>query len=412
MKDFTKLREDFPVLKQKMYDKPLAYLDNAATSLKPEAVIEAEADYYRTVGATVHRGLYPLSEQATEMYEESRAAVAAFIGANKPSEIVFVPNGATYAVNMAAQSWGERNIGRDDEILLTEMEHHANLLPWQRLAVQNGAKLKFIPVDRTTGELVMGALPALLTPRTKLVAVTAMSNVTGVINPVKEIGVLAHRNGSLFLVDGAQSVSHMPTDVKDTDCDFLAFSSHKMLGPTGLGVLYAKEDILAGMDPFMLGGSMIVKVYKDRAIFREPPDRFEPGTPHIAGAIAFKTALEYLTAAGMADVHAYEQELLQYAYGKIDAIGGVEIFGTRDPAKRGGIISFRIGDVHPHDAGEIIAHEGVAIRVGQHCCHPFMQVLEIPGTARASLYFYNTREDIDRLAEGIVRVKEVFHGVG
>lgn len=409
MTDFDTLRKDFPVLGETMHGKPLVYLDSAATSLKPLQVVQAEMEYYTKIGASIHRGLYPLSEKATDLYEEARAKTAKFINA-KSSEVVFVPNGATYAVNLAAYSWGRKFIGKGDAILLTEMEHHANLLPWQALADETGAALKFIPVDRKTGKLRLETLDELLTGEVKLVAVSAMSNVTGVINPVREIADAAHRNGSLILVDGAQSVSHMPTDVAAMDCDFLAFSSHKMLGPTGLGVLYAKEAILKEMPPFITGGSMIVKVYKDRAIFRDPPERFEPGTPNIAGAIGFSAALDYLEAAGMDNIHARELELLKYAYEKLDAIEGVEIFGTREEDSRGGIVSFRVDDVHPHDVGEIMSHEGVAIRVGQHCCHPLMQTLDIPGTARASLYLYNRKEDIDGLVRGIYRVKEVFGG--
>jgi cysteine desulfurase/selenocysteine lyase len=410
MFDPKKLRNDFPILNRQVHGKPLVYLDNAATTQKPQAVIDAEVRYYTETNANIHRGIHTLSEQATVLYEGAREKVARFIGAASPESVVFT-RGATEAINLVAHGWARKYLTVDDEILLSAVEHHSNLIPWQMAAKATGAKLKFIPVT-ATGELDLTDLDKLLTRRTKLVAITAMSNVLGTIFPVREIAKRADAVGAKILIDGAQSVPHLITNVKDMQCDFLVFSAHKMLGPTGVGVLWAKPEILDAMDPFMGGGDMILEVWRDRASWNELPWKFEAGTPNIAGVIAFGTAIDYLQNLGMDAVHKHEQELTAYALDQLRQDSNVHIYGPLDAKNRGGVISFNYGSIHPHDIGTLLDQEGIAIRAGHHCCQPLMRDLGISGTARASFYMYNTREDVDALVKALAKAATVFAGVG
>ncbi len=406
MLDVARIRNDFPILRRQVHGKPLIYLDNAATSQKPNGVIEALGQYYTRTSANVHRGIHALSEEATAQYEGARAKVGRFIGAPKPETILFTRN-ATEAINLVAHAWGGKHLGAGDEILLTEMEHHSNLVPWQMLAQAKGAHLKFIPVT-SDGQLALEELPRLLEGRTKLVSLTLMSNVLGTINPVKEIVAQAHAKGIPVFVDGAQGVPHLPVNVLEMNCDFLAFSSHKMLGPTGVGVLYAKEAILEEMDPFLGGGDMIRDVWLDHSIWNDLPWKFEAGTPNIADVIAFSAAVDYLTVIGMPEIRRHEEGLTRYALNLLQGIEGVKIYGSPDAALRGAAISFNINGLHPHDLGQLLDEEGIAIRAGHHCCKPLMRKLGVAATARASFYLYNTEAEADQLALGVVKAKEVF----
>ncbi len=408
MLDLKKIQRDFPILAQQVHGKPLVYLDNAATTQKPASVIKAESRYYEETNANIHRGIHTLSEQATTQYEESRAKVARFIGAGAPESVIFTRN-ATEAINLVAFSWARKNLKTGDEILLTAAEHHSNLIPWQMAAQATGAKLKFIPLT-PQGELDLSSLDQLLTRKTKLVALTAMSNVLGTIMPVREIARKADAVGAKVLVDGAQSVPHLATRVSDLQCDFLVFSAHKMLGPTGVGVLWGKPDLLDAMDPFLGGGDMILEVWRDRASWNELPWKFEAGTPNIAGAIAFGAAIDYLGALGMENVRQHEKELTAYALEQMAKDPQIHLYGPRDVEKRGGVISFNYGAVHPHDIGTLLDQEGIAIRAGHHCCQPLMRDLGISGTARASLYIYNSREDVDALLAALRKAATVFAG--
>jgi cysteine desulfurase/selenocysteine lyase len=399
------VRDDFPILAKRIHGRPLVYLDSAATSQKPRQVIEALVAYYERSNANIHRGVYTLAEQATERYEAVRGKVAHFIGAATPRGIVFTRN-TTEGINLVARAWGQANVGPGDEIVLTEMEHHSNIVPWQLLARERGARLRFAEVG-PDGTLDLDQLGDLIGERTKLVAMTHVSNVLGTINPVAEVGRLAHRVGALLLVDGAQSVPHMPVDVRTLGCDFLAFSSHKMLGPTGVGVLYGREELLDAMPPFLAGGDMIDEVGLEHSTWNELPWKYEAGTPNIADVIAFGAAIDYLSALGMDRIRAHEHELTAYAFDVLGRVADVTLYGPRDLSIRGGVISFNVGDVHPHDVATVLDHEGIAIRVGQHCCQPLMRKLDLPGTARASFYLYNTRAEVDALAEGIERVRQV-----
>jgi cysteine desulfurase/selenocysteine lyase len=410
MIDVNSIREDFPVLKQKMRGNPLVYLDNSATSLKPKQVIEAEMYYYQEIGASIHRGIYYLSDKATEEYENTRKIVAKFINSPKVKQIIYT-KGTTESINLVAYSWGRKYIHEGDEILLTEMEHHSNLVPWQILSQERNAKLKFIPINKEEGTLILDDIDNIITDKTKLVAVSGMSNVTGIINPIKTIIDAAHKKGAIVLIDGAQFVSHHKVDVQKLDADFLSFSAHKMCGPTGVGILYGKEHILEDMPPFMSGGDMILSVSKDKSTYAELPNKFEAGTPHISGIIGFSKAIEYLESVGLENIQQYEQELIKYAIEKSKDIKDMIIYGTKDHNKKGGILSFNIGDVHPHDTGSILDNQGIAIRAGHHCCQPFMKLLGVPGTSRASFYFYNTFEEIDKLIHSLNKVKEVFIGI-
>ena len=409
MLDVQKIRRDFPILDREVHGKRLVYLDNAATTQKPRRVIEALVDYYERYNANIHRGIHTLSEEATEAYEGVRAKTARFIGAERSESVVFTRN-ATEGINLVARSWGSKHLRAGDEVVLTEAEHHSNLVPWQIMAAETGARLRFIPI-RDDGALDLDAAAEIIGERTKMVALTHMSNVLGTVFPVRRIADLAHAAGALVLVDGAQSVPHMPVNVREIDCDFLVFSGHKMLGPTGVGVLYGRYDLLAEMDPYMGGGSMIRSVALEKSSWGEVPQKFEAGTPNIADTIAFGAALDYLSDLGMANVWAHERDLAQRALRRLDELGGVRVFGSRDVATKGAVISFWYEDIHPHDLGTVLDQEGVAIRAGHHCCQPLMRRLDVPATARASLYIYNTADEIDALASALVKAKELFSGV-
>ena len=406
MLDIHKIRQDFPILRRQVHGKPLVYLDNAATSQKPKQVVEALVDYYHRTNANIHRGIHALSEEATALFEGSRAKIAQFIGAPDSSGVIFTRN-TTEAINLVAHAWGRKHIGTGDEILLTEMEHHSNLVPWQMLAQVKGASLRFIPMT-ADGQLALEELPRLLTERTKLVSLTLMSNVLGTINPIKALTLAAHAKGVPVLVDGAQAVPHLPVDVQDLDCDFLAFSAHKMLGPTGVGVLYGRHSLLEAMDPFLGGGDMIRDVWLDHSEWNDPPWKFEAGTPNIADVIAFGAAIDYLERTGMEEIHLHEQELSRYTLERMREAGGITVHGPQDPAARSGAISFEVNGLHPHDLGQVLDDEGIAIRAGHHCCKPLMRKLGVAATARASFYLYNTREEADALLRGILKAKEVF----
>ena len=399
------LRSDFPILDQQVHGKPLIYLDSAATSQKPQQVIEALARYYRQDNANVHRGIHTLAERATGEYEQARLKIARFINAASSKEIVFVRN-ATEAINLVANAWGRANLRPGDEVLITQMEHHANIVPWQLVTQATGAILRYAPVT-DAGELDYDALDALLTERTKVFAFTAMSNVLGTINPVAELAAKAHAVGAIAVVDGAQSAPHLPTDVQALDVDFLAFSSHKMLGPTGVGALYGKRALLDAMPPFMGGGEMIREVFMDHSTWEDAPLKFEAGTPAIGEAIAFGAAVDYLDALGMDWVHQHEMEITNYAWQRLSAIEGLRIIGP-GPERRGGLLAFTLADVHPHDVAAVLDMQGVAVRAGHHCAQPIHDRYGIPATTRASFYIYNTPEEVDVLAAALERAKELF----
>ena len=397
MLDASKIRQDFPVLSKLVYGKPLVYLDNAATSQKPASVIQALVDYYEGYNANVHRGVHALSMESTQRYEEAREKVVRFIGAPDSENLIFVRN-TTEGINLVASTWAAANVGPGDEILLTEMEHHSNLVPWQQLAKKKGARLRFIPVTGE-GTLDLSNLDTLLNHHTKLLAMTHMSNVLGTINPVKDIAQKAHAVGAHVLIDAAQSVPHIPVDVADLDCDFLAFSSHKMLGPTGIGGLYVKSAALEQMEPFLTGGEMVQEVTFEGATWNDLPMRFEAGTPNIAGSIGLGAAVDYLQALGMDQVHQHETEITQYA---LNALKELEeefnFYGPQDAAVRGGIVSFWSPHVHPHDLGTFLDQAGIAIRSGHHCAMPLVRDrLGVAATARASFYIYNTTDEVDLL---------------
>jgi cysteine desulfurase/selenocysteine lyase len=407
--DPIKLREDFPILKIKVRGKRFVYLDSAATTQKPVQVIEAINNYYKNFNSNVHRGVYFISEEATRLYEEARMKVSRFINAESPRTIVFTRN-ATEAINLVAYSWGRKNIKEGDEIILTEMEHHSNLVPWQILAKEKNAKLKFIPV-KEDGTLQLEKLQELFTPKSKILAITHVSNVLGTINPIKEIVEFTHKNGTLVLVDGAQSVPHIPVDVKDLGCDFLAFSGHKMLGPMGIGVLYGKEKILEEMEPFLGGGEMISQVWLERATWNEIPWKFEAGTPNVEGAIGLGSAIDYLKKIGMENIEKRERELTAYAMERLKEIEGIRIYGPKNPELKSGVISFNLENIHPHDVGTILDQEGIAVRVGSHCAQPLMAKFGVSSMVRASFYIYNIEEEIDIMISALKKVKEIFRGI-
>ena len=406
MFDVEKIRKDFPILKRQVHGKPLVYLDNAATSQKPKAVIEALVEFYSQTNANIHRGIHALSEESTALYEGAREKTSSFLEAPKSRTILFTRN-TTEAINLVRFAWGNSHVKAGDEILLTEMEHHSNLVPWQLLAQAKGASLRFIPVTEE-GHLALDRLPELLSEKTRLVALTLMSNVLGTINPVRAVIQAAHARGVPVLVDGAQGVPHLPVRVNELDCDFLAFSAHKMLGPTGVGVLYVKEDILESLEPFLGGGDMIRDVWLDHAVWNDPPWKFEAGTPNVADVAAFGKAIDYLQEIGMEKIRQHEQELCGYALDRLRKIGEISIHGPMDPSVRGAVISFELQGVHPHDLGQILDEEGIAIRAGHHCCKPLMRKLGLTATARASFYLYNIPQEVDALIQGILRAKEVF----
>nr|MBO2472211.1 cysteine desulfurase [Bacillota bacterium] len=401
--DVQAIRRDFPVLSQTVNGRPLVYLDSAATAQKPRAVIEAVRSFYEEYNANVHRAIHALGEKATLRYEEARRKVARFINAPEAETVVFVKN-ATEAINLVAYSWARRNLKEGDEILVSPIEHHSNLVPWQLAAKATGARLRFFRVTED-GRLRTDDLDEVITERTKLVAVTAASNVLGTIVPVQEIAAAAHRKGAVVLVDGAQAVPHMPVDVQAMGCDFLAFSGHKMMGPTGIGVLWGRRELLEAMDPFLSGGDMIRSVTLEGATWADLPHKFEAGTPPIAEAIGLGVAVDYLTALGMENVYRHEQQLVRYAMEQLRRVEGVTIYG---PEQRGGVVTFNVEGVHPHDLATVLNEEGIAIRAGHHCAQPIMEWLGVPATARASFYVYNTEEDVDRLVAAIERAKEFF----
>jgi cysteine desulfurase / selenocysteine lyase len=406
------LRLDFPILYQEVNEKPLVYLDNAATSQKPLAVLDALQNYYRRDNANVHRGAHTLSSRATDAYEGARDKIAAFINAASRQEIVFTRN-ATEAINLVAYSWGHANLEPGDEIILSVMEHHSNLIPWQILAQRTGAVLKFVELTDTQ-EFDLDHFRSLISNKTKLVSVVHVSNTLGCINPVEEIAAIAHTHGARVLIDACQSVPHMPIDVQAMDCDWLVASGHKMCGPTGIGFLYGKLDLLRSMPPFLGGGEMIADVYLDHSTYADLPHKFEAGTPAIGEAIALGAAVDYLTGIGMDKIHAYEEELTAHLFRRLAEIPELKIYGPQpksDGSGRAALASFTAGDVHPHDLSTILDQNGVAIRAGHHCTQPLHRILKAQSTARASLYFYNTREEIDVFIASLKEAIEFFGGL-
>jgi cysteine desulfurase/selenocysteine lyase len=402
--DPEKYRSDFPILQQKVHHKPLIYFDNAATTQKPQSVIDSISHYYTHDNSNVHRAIHQLGERATESFENSRKNIANFIGAKSESQIVFT-RGASEAINLVAKAWGGKFIGKDDEIILSEMEHHSNLIPWQLIAKEVGAKLKFIPITMQ-GTLDFNRFDSLLTHKTKLISITHMSNVLGTINPIKNIIRMAHDRGIPVLLDAAQSVPHLPIDVDFLDCDFLAFSGHKMLGPTGIGALYAKAHHLQNMNPYQGGGEMISSVWLENSTWNEIPHKFEAGTPHIAGAIGFSSAIDYLKNVGMRNITLYEQEITSYAINKMLEIEALTIYGSAP--ERGSAIAFNIEGIHPHDLAQYTDQLGIAIRAGHHCAQPIMRKLNLAATARVSFYFYNTFSEVDYFVDALKKAKKLF----
>ena len=406
MIDVEKIRKDFPILDQIVNDEPLVYLDNAATTQKPKAVLEAVNRYYQEDNANVHRGVHTLAERATASYEAARETVRRFINASSTKEVLFT-RGTTTGLNWVGR-FAEEILEEGDEVLISIMEHHSNILPWQEACRKTGAKLVYAYLK--DGGLDLEDFRKKLTDRTKFVSIAHASNVLGVINPVQEIAQLAHEKGAIVVVDGAQSVPHMKIDVQKLDADFFVFSGHKMAGPTGIGVLYGKEQYLNQMSPVEFGGEMIDFVYEQSATWKELPWKFEAGTPNMAGAIGLAAAIDYLEAIGMDEIERHEQDLIAYVFPKLQAIEGLKIYGSQDLAKRSGVISFNLGDLHPHDLATALDYEGVAVRAGHHCAQPLIQYLEVPATARASFYLYNTKEDCDKLVEALIKTKEFFNG--
>ncbi len=399
------IRKDFPILKRRIEGKQLVYLDNAATTQKPIAVIDAMANFYKCSNANVHRGIHTLSEEATTAYETARNKVAKLINAPNPDHIIFTRN-ATEAINLVSQSWGKTFIGKGDVILLTRMEHHANLIPWQQLAKAQGARIAFIDLDKQ-GRLQLNQIKKLLQEPVKIVSLTHVSNVLGTINPVAEITSQAHEAGAVVMLDGAQAVPHMPVNVFDLDCDFMAFSGHKMLGPTGIGILYGKRKLLNAMPPFMTGGEMIEDVTWENATWSELPWKFEAGTPCIAQAVGLAAAVEYLQDIGLDVIREHEYDIVNYAFEQLKKIENLTLYGP-GPDERSGVISFNLAEMHPHDLASLLDEQGVAIRAGHHCAQPLVESLGVTGTARASFYFYNTRSDVDALVDAIQNARKIF----
>ena len=406
--DINRIRRDFPILKREIGGVPLVYLDNAATSQKPVQVIAELTRYYRDHNANVHRGVHTLSVEATELYEGARAKIAAFIGASDPHEIIFT-RGTTESINLVAHSWGRKHLQAGDEVVVSEIEHHSNIVPWQMLRDERGIVLKYIPM-LPDGTLDLQVARSLIGPKTKLLSITAMSNALGTIVPLQELIPLAKAQGALVLVDGAQSVPHMAVDVQALGIDFLAFSGHKMLGPTGIGVLWGRMPVLESMDPFMGGGDMILNVTMEQSTWADVPAKFEAGTPNIADAIGLGAAVDYLSALGMEKVRRHEIEITDYALRRLGDVPGVTIFGPMDAQQRGGVVSFELEGVHPHDVGQVLDTKGVAIRTGHHCAQPVMAALDVPATARASFYIYNTTAEVDVLASAL-EAASAFFGV-
>ncbi len=407
MLNTRKIREDFPILKRKVYGKPLIYLDNAATTQKPRQVIMAMSDYYESHNSNVHRAVHKLSQEATEAYDEAHEKVAQFIGANGIEEVVFTKN-TTESINIVANSLS-RQLKKGDEIVLTQMEHHSNIVPWQQAAKKSGAIVKYAKINRS-GELDMQQLRQIITKKTKVVAFTHVSNVLGTINPAKEIIAAAKESGAVTVLDAAQYVPNMPVDVKRLGCDFMAFSAHKMLGPTGIGVLYGKEDALEETEPLLYGGDMISEVTFDSAKWNELPWKFEAGTPNMAGAVGLAAAVDYLNGLGMESVQEHEKVLTKAALAKLQQVDGLTIYGP-DAAKRGGLVSFNINDIHPHDVSALLDAEGIAVRGGHHCAMPLARLLGLTGSVRASFYVYNTIEEIEKLADALKNVTARMKGL-
>jgi cysteine desulfurase / selenocysteine lyase len=403
------IRRQFPILDQEVNGKPLVYLDSSATSQKPIQVIETMEKYYKEINSNVHRGVHTLGTLATDAYEGAREKVRKFINAKSTQEVIFT-RGTTTALNTVAASYAAANLTAGDEIVITYMEHHSNIIPWQQVARRTGATLKYIPLQED-GTISLEDVRATVTANTRIVSVMQVSNVLGVINPVKEIAKIAHENGALMVVDGAQSAPHMKIDVQDLDCDFLAFSGHKMCAPTGIGVLYGKKHLLEKMEPIEFGGEMIDFVHLQESTWKELPWKFEAGTPIIAGAIGLGAAIDFLNEIGLDNIAEHEHKLAAYALDKMSAVPGMEIYGPLDAAKRAGLVTFNISDVHPHDVATVLDAEGIAVRAGHHCAQPLMKWLKVSATARASFYLYNTEDDIDKLVEGLVKTKEYFSDV-
>ena len=403
----SKIRDDFPVLKRTVNGKPLVYFDNAATSQKPNLVIDSLTSFYRQYNANIHRGVYKLAEEATLAYEEAREKAAKFINARHNEEIVFVRNG-TEALNLIAYTWGKASVQKGDKIVLTVMEHHSNIVPWQLLAEEKGAQIEFIEVDKDWF-LREDQVTSKIDSKTKIVAVTHASNVLGTVNDVQKIGRAAHQVGALFVLDAAQSVPHMPVNAKTLDCDFMAFSGHKMLGPTGIGVLYGKKQFLENMPPFLGGGEMIREVHTTGASWKDIPYKFEAGTPDVAGAIGLGAAIDYLNGIGMDQVYDHERKITAYALDKMNRIEGLTCYGPKNTTSRIGVISFNLGDIHAHDLASILDEDGIAIRSGHHCAQPLMEFLNVPAMSRASFYIYNTIDEVDVFINSLEKARKLFN---
>jgi cysteine desulfurase/selenocysteine lyase len=402
--DVERIREDFPILRQQVHGKPLVYLDNAASSQKPRQVLDALNRFYVTANSNVHRGVHYLSERATREYEDARITVQRFLNARSPREIIFV-RGTTEAINLVAQSYGRQHVGAGDEIILSTMEHHSNIVPWQLVCEEKGARIRVIPIN-DAGEFALEDYEKLLTPKTRLVALVHVSNALGTVNPVRQVIELAHRRNIPVLLDGAQAVPHLKVDVQDLDCDFFAFSGHKVFGPTGIGVLYGKTALLESMPPYQGGGDMISSVTFEKTTYNTLPYKFEAGTPDIAGAIGLAVALDYVEAVGLERIAAHEHELLEYAMQALPGVPTLRLIGTA--RNKAGVVSFTLEGIHPHDIGTILDQEGIAVRTGHHCCQPVMDRYHVPATARASVALYNTKAEIDALVSGLRQVREVF----
>jgi cysteine desulfurase/selenocysteine lyase len=407
MLDIQKIRKDFPTLRREVYGKPLIYLDNAATSQKPDSVIRSLVDYYENYNSNVHRGVHKLSMESTEKFEEAREKVARFINASSSNSIIWTRN-ATEAINLVANTWAQEHVNSGDEIVLTGMEHHSNLVPWQKVARDKQALLRYIPLT-PDGRLDLMNIDDIICSRTKLVSIVHVSNSLGTINPVEELTAKARKVGASVLVDAAQSVPHMPVDVQRIDPDFLAMSGHKMLGPTGIGALYAKEDILENMEPFLRGGEMVLEVTYEDASWNSLPMRFEAGTPNIADAVGMGAAVDYLNAIGMKSIRQHEVDITSYALDAIKAINGLDHYGPEDMSQRGGVISFNSPGVHPHDLGTFLDRLGIAVRTGHHCTMPLMRMLGVPATTRTSFYLYNTKSEVDVFIEGLTEALGYFN---
>lgn len=405
--EVNQIRKDFPILLRRINGKPLVYFDNAATTQKPSSVITSISEYYTTYNANIHRAVYQIAEEATNAFETTRDKVSSFINAHSREEIIFTRN-TTESINLVAYSWGRKNVGRGDTIILSELEHHSNIVPWQILCQERGAQIKYLTIDQD-GNLDLSELESCMSNNNvKLISLSHMSNAIGNIIPIKYIVKIAHSFGIPIFVDGAQSVPHLKTDVTDIDCDFLAFSGHKMLGPTGVGVLYAKKKILEEMNPFIGGGDMIKEVHKYETSYNDLPHKFEGGTPNIADVIGFGKALDYLNKIGIENIRRHEIELTKYALEEMSNLKNIQLYGSPDPYQRGGIISFNIGDIHPHDLATILNEEAIAIRSGHHCAQVLMEKLEVPATSRASFYIYNTIEEINIFINALHKAMRLF----